>query len=266
MTDILIAPATVEPMTTAQAKDQANISDSDHDTFIARLIQAARGYVERTCNRALVLQSRRALLDEFPASGCIEIFRAPVRAVQSIQYLDEAGDLQTLATTQYRLDKDSLPARIVEEVDVSWPTTYDVPHAVLVNYTAGYLIPFTADADTDVLTAAGHGFADADISQVMTLAGVLPTGLSVLTNYHVRDAAANTLKLSATAGGAAIDITGAGTAPNVLGLLDAEIIHAMCLLIAHWNENREAVLAGTIQSEIALTVADLLSPYRVMKF
>lgn len=266
MADILIAPATVEPLTRQQAKDAARITASDEDTFIDRLVQAARGHVERTCNRALVLQSRRLLLDEFPDSGCIEIFHAPLRAVQSVQYLDTAGVLQTLATTQYRVDKESLPARIVEEVSVSWPSTYEGPNAVRVNYTAGYLVPFTANDTSDVLTAAGHGFVDADITQVMTLGGVLPTGLAALTNYHARDCAADTLKLSATAGGAAIDITAAGTVPNVLGIIPPEILRAMELLIGHWNENREAVVTGTIQGELALAVADILSPYRVMKF
>lgn len=266
MTDILVAPATVEPLTRTQAKAQARISISDEDDLVDRLIQTARAHVEKVTGRALVLQNRRLYLDEFPESGCIEIYRAPVRAVQSIQYLDSAGATQTLATTQYRLDKHSIPARITEAVDVSWPETYDVPNAVWVNYTAGHLVPFTASDSTDTLTAAGHGFADADVSQVQTLGGALPTGLSALTNYYVRDAAADTLKLSATSGGSAIDITAAGTAPNVLGSLPPEIVHAMVLLIAHWNENREALMVGTIQAETALGVADLLAPYRISRF
>lgn len=266
MTDILVAPATVEPLTRTQAKAQARISISDEDDLIDRLITGARGYVEKVTSRALVLQSRRLYLDEFPDSGCIEIYRAPVRAVQSIQYLDTAGDTQTLATTQHRLDKHSIPARITEAVDVSWPSTYDVPNAVWVNYTAGHLVPVVADATADTLTAAGHGFADADVSQIQTLGGALPTGLSALTNYYVRDAAADTLKLSATSGGAAIDITAAGTAPNALGYLPPEIVHAMALLIAHWNENREALLVGSIQSDVSMGVDALLAPYRICRF
>ena len=265
MTDILVAAATVEPITRQQAKDQARISISDEDTLLDRLIATARSHVERVTSRALVLQSRRLYLDEFPASGCIEIYRAPVRAVQSVQYLDTAGDTQTLATTQYRLDKHAIPARVTEAVDVSWPDTYDVPNAVWVNYTVGHLIPFTA-ATTDILTAAGHGFADTDVSQVQTLAGVLPAGLSASTNYYARDAAADTLKLSATSGGAAVDITDTGTAPNVLGHLPPDIVHALALLIAHWHANREALLVGTIQAEIEAGVESLLAPYRICRF
>lgn len=264
MTDILVAPATVEPVTRQQAKDQMRVTIADEDTLIDRLIAAARGHVETICNRALVLQSRRLLLDEFP--DCIEIFRAPMRAVQSIQYLDDAGALQTLAASQYRVDKHSIPARITPAVDVSWPSTYEVPNAVLVNYTAGHLVPFIADAGTDVLTAAGHGFADADISQVATMGGVLPTGLVAATNYHIRDAAANTLKLAAAAGGSAIDITGAGTAPNVLGALAADLQHAILMLIAHWSENREAVVVGAVSAEVERAFNDLVAPHRIQRF
>lgn len=265
MSDILTAPPTVEPLTLQQAKDHLGISGTDHDTRVTRLIAKARAHVEKVTGRALVLQSRRLYLDAFPDDQLIEIFHAPLLAVQSVKYLDDAGDTQTLATTQYRVDRYSLPPRITAEYNITWPTTRGVENSVWVDYTAGYLIPFTADTTTDVLTAAGHGFSDTDVSQVMTLAGVLPTGLSATTNYYVRDATANTLKLSATSGGSAIDITGAGTVPNVLGRVPEDLVHAMELLVGHWNENREAVLVGSISGEIGFAVADLLAPYKITR-
>lgn len=264
MTDVLIAPPTVEPIARQQAKDHLRVSGTDEDALIDGLIVAARSFTEGYLGgAALVLQSRRLLLDCFPA--CIDLEHGPVRAVQSIQYLDEAGDLQTLAADQYRLDKYSRPARITPEYSVTWPSTYEVPNAVLVNYTAGYLVPFTADAATDVLTADGHGFAAADISQAETIGGVLPTGLAASTNYHARDVSSSTLKLAASAGGAAIDITAAGTVPNVLGYLPREIKQAMLLLIGHWFVNRESVITGTISSVLEQTVDALLSPHKFQR-
>jgi len=47
-----------------------------------------------------------------------------------------------------------------------------------------------------------------------TLVGVLPTGITAGTVYYVRDKTTDTFKIAATAGGSAIDITGAGTVPN----------------------------------------------------
>lgn len=259
--DILIAEPTVEPVTLAQAKAHLRVTSASEDALISTLIKAARGYAESFCTKALVLQSRQLLLDELP--GCIEIRHGPVRAVQSIQYLDSAGVLQTLATTEYRLDKHA--GRIVEAYDKTWPETYDEPNAVKVNYTAGLVLPFTADAATDVLTSAGHGFAAADQLQVSTLGGTLPSGLAASTNYHVRDATADTLKLAATAGGAAIDITANGTAPNVLGNFPAEIHAAMLLLIGHLFEHREETISGTIIATLPMGVEPLLAPHRLLR-
>jgi hypothetical protein len=72
----------------------------------------------------------------------------------------------------------------------------------------------SATASTDTLTATAHGKADGD--KVVFQTGYAPTGLSAGTVYFVRDSTANTFKVAATAGGAALDITG-DTATVVVG-------------------------------------------------
>jgi len=69
---------------------------------------------------------------------------------------------------------------------------------------------FTADAGTDVITSTAHGLSDTN-RVVVSTTGTLPGGLSVNTIYFVRDVTTNTFKLALTSGGAAIDITSAGT-------------------------------------------------------
>ena len=69
---------------------------------------------------------------------------------------------------------------------------------------------FTVDAGTDTITSAAHGLLNGDIITV-SAATTIPTGLAASTNYYVRDKGDNTFKLSATSGGAAIDITDTGT-------------------------------------------------------
>lgn len=76
----------------------------------------------------------------------------------------------------------------------------------------GYLIStrydFTAAVD-DTITAPGHALVNGDT--VIVEGPNLPTGLSEGTTYYVINAATNTLKLSLTAGGAAVDITAVGS-------------------------------------------------------
>jgi hypothetical protein len=81
-------------------------------------------------------------------------------------------------------------------------------------YTSG-TINFTADDATDVVTATGHILQDGDIV-TLTTTGTLPAGLTTATDYFVRDAATNTLKLAATLGGAAIDITTTGSGTHTI--------------------------------------------------
>lgn len=50
-----------------------------------------------------------------------------------------------------------------------------------------------------------------------------------------------------------------------LAAVPARIKQAMALLVAHWFENREAVLVGTISGPIAFTVDALLAPLTVQE-
>lgn len=68
------------------------------------------------------------------------------------------------------------------------------------------------DHTNDTLEAPSHGFTDAQTVVVWAVPGVaLPTGLAEGTIYHVRDATTDDLKLAASAGGAAINITAVGS-------------------------------------------------------
>jgi len=75
---------------------------------------------------------------------------------------------------------------------------------------------FTA-AVTDVITSTAHGLVNEDLVQFTTTT-TLPAGLSLATDYYVRDATANTFKVSLTKGGVAVDITDTGTGTHTFHL------------------------------------------------
>lgn len=76
---------------------------------------------------------------------------------------------------------------------------------------------FTANATTDVITATGHDYINTlAVTLSVSGGGALPAPLVADTTYYVRDAATDTFKLSLTSGGAAIDITNAGTGTFVV--------------------------------------------------
>lgn len=65
----------------------------------------------------------------------------------------------------------------------------------------------SVDAGTDLLTTKDHPFIDDVVIQFVTTA---PAPLAAATNYYVRYNDSNSFRLSATAGGAALDITAGG--------------------------------------------------------
>ena len=68
---------------------------------------------------------------------------------------------------------------------------------------------FTA-AVSDTITSSGHNLSNGDVL-ILTTSNTLPAGLSTGTPYYVINKTTNTFELSATSGGAAIDITDTGT-------------------------------------------------------
>lgn len=69
---------------------------------------------------------------------------------------------------------------------------------------------FAANVATDVITKAFHGLANGTRVR-LTSSGTLPAGLALATTYFVSGATLNSFQLTATLGGAAVDITGTGT-------------------------------------------------------
>ena len=139
------APA-VETVTAADLKVQLNILDfTDDDAYLLTISKAARRYFENTADVTLVNTTLVLKLDSFTGfvpniacAGVIRPPRAPLSSVTSIQYIDQDGATQTLATNLFIVDADTKPGRIVEEFNETWPETRDVPNAVTITYVAGH--------------------------------------------------------------------------------------------------------------------------------
>ncbi len=138
---LLISPPAVEPVTLAEAKANCRVTSSAEDSLFARWIASAREQVEHEIGRRLVTQTRRWLLDAFPAgdeSIKLHAELVPAQSVASIQYLDGGGVQRTLAGSVYALDALNLPGYIVLQAGQSWPTDVaDSANAVQVEVVCG---------------------------------------------------------------------------------------------------------------------------------
>ncbi len=90
------------------------------------------------------------------------------------------------------------------------PTGASIKAQLRIN-TASELWTVTADAGTDRITHAADHLRQVNDKVVITSSGSVPTGLTAGTMYYLRDVTSTSYKLSATRGGAAIDLTSAGT-------------------------------------------------------
>lgn len=161
---ILLTPPTSEPITLTEAKLHLRMDGGEDDTLITALIQAAREVAETSTDRALMAQTWRLYRDCFPEygspyvrfsnlcqtsgwslerqnsyrSGQIELHKTPLTSVSSVKYYDIDGVLQTWSASNYVADTNREPGRVYPAYNVVWPTTRPMPHAVIVEFIAGY--------------------------------------------------------------------------------------------------------------------------------
>ena len=135
MTRTLITGPT-EPITLAQAKLHMRVEHDADGSLITGFITAARETAEHELGRPIEAQAWRISLDAFPPA---ELHLGPdVTSITSIQYLDAAGDLQTLAAEAYVLDTGDPTASFVLPADgYEWPATADAANAVRLQIVCG---------------------------------------------------------------------------------------------------------------------------------
>lgn len=113
MSLVMTAAPAVEPITLAEAKAHLRIDDTAQDAYITSLIVTSRLQIEAALGLALITQGWRWTIDTWPEAYALEL---PIRPVQSITALEIAhlsGPPTTLSPTDYVLDGNAAPARLV---------------------------------------------------------------------------------------------------------------------------------------------------------
>lgn len=130
------APAT-EPVTTAEAKAWLRQDHAADDTMIEELVKSARQLVEQETGLALITQTWRLTLDDFPEWE-IELPRSPLASVSSITYVDSAGATQTLDAAEYESDETVRPGIVQPSYGNTWPAARCQAKSVQITFVAGY--------------------------------------------------------------------------------------------------------------------------------
>lgn len=185
----LVTPATVEPVTLAQANfhlrlttDATDVTAQPEDTLVAALITAARQSAEEYLNRAIA----EATYEYRGASFDMAIPMAPVQSIVSLKYVDTAGALQTVLAPAYELAGTPAEPLIRAAYGTSWPS--DVrgqDDSIRLQFVAGYSAgnPLPKPIYQAVLLMVGHLFENREDSTALQLRE-LPMGAKFLLNPY----------------------------------------------------------------------------------
>lgn len=138
--------AASEPVTVAEVRDQLRLSGiTAFDDEIAIMIKAARQYVEKTTNTALLTQTITETFTEFPSDtektpySELRLSISPVQSVTTLAYKDTDGVSATIGSANYDVDTISTKARIAPIPTYSWPSdVYQGVNPITATYVAGY--------------------------------------------------------------------------------------------------------------------------------
>lgn len=120
---------------------------SASDDYVNALILAVEDQTQTILRSSLRPQTLQLRFDEFPFSSRtiyphqsnIELDFGPIRAVNSITYLDVNGDSQTFPADRYDVDITSTPGVIALKPNLYWPYVQLARrNAVTIEYEAGY--------------------------------------------------------------------------------------------------------------------------------
>ncbi|MBI3936772.1 MAG: hypothetical protein HY323_07325 [Betaproteobacteria bacterium] len=122
----------------------APTTNTTGDPYLTALITTVRQRAEDLTNRALITQTWKLALNDFPDDSACQLWLPlpPLQSVTSIVYVDTAGDSQTWAASKYQVTTPAGPRAmhggILPAYGEYWPSTREQMEAVIVTFVAGY--------------------------------------------------------------------------------------------------------------------------------
>lgn len=111
--------------------------DPADDAELSDIITRAREHAEEYTRLSFAPVTLEMALDSFPSENYINIRHSPLTSVTSVKTLDSGGIETT--HSNYIVDSDSMPGRVVLKYGEVWPSGADYPvNPIRIRYVAGY--------------------------------------------------------------------------------------------------------------------------------
>ena len=125
----LVTPPAYLPVTLLETKAHLRIESSfvSDDAYILALIYSATAAVENITRRALVTQTWRYFLGEWPRYDRIKLPFGRLQSVANVKYKDTDATEYTMDSGEYIVDADSDPGFVVLGYGETWPSESLLP-------------------------------------------------------------------------------------------------------------------------------------------
>ncbi len=189
MTSYLLNGPDIEPVTLAQAKEFLRFDNNNEDDFINSLITAARLHVESVSGRALISQSWRLVLDEWPKNRIINLPIAPLISLSAINIYDEEGNANSLSLAQFQAETKTSPARIFLPRLIEGQINMRERQAIEIDFLAGYGATeqdVPNDLKIAIFTLIAHWFEHRDALIIAGSGSIVPAGFDrIIAPYKI---------------------------------------------------------------------------------
>lgn len=126
-----------EPLDREEVKAHLRITSGDEDTYLDRLITAARQYVEEYTGRQLITATWKETRWRFPCWEWIAD-RPDLISVSSVVYTASDGTSTTMPSTDYTVSTNQHRGIVTPAYGTSWPAARYQIDSVALTYTSGY--------------------------------------------------------------------------------------------------------------------------------
>ena len=131
------SPPAALPLSIVEIKQRLNLPTAyvHHDAKLEDLLFAATEQFEADTDRVCLLQTFELLLDQFPLSEPIDLYKRPIQAIDSITYLDRDGAVQTVDPAVYKLS--TARRQVYLASGQQWPSVTPARESVVITFQAG---------------------------------------------------------------------------------------------------------------------------------
>lgn len=135
----LVTAVTNEILTLQEIQSHLRIDGNYEDYNLIIYRKAAREFTENYIQRAIGTQTIEMIADDFPKQDYIRLSLSPVQSLTSIKYKDKDGIETTMSTSDYILNNDEMPSKVVLAYNKLWPSFTPYPTgAVRIRYICGH--------------------------------------------------------------------------------------------------------------------------------